>query len=143
MFPQFNRSIETNKNKTSTVILNYDNSDKEDIDNIEYTNDRIINMLMSLNLLQIKNFEMFCKKNNINLIWSTWCQYSGEKIQIQQLHDNYVNVVNEKTVADFAIMYSKDLKSIEIERTDKVHHGEIFHEFWADSLYNRYLENLK
>lgn len=141
MFPQFNRALETDRDNVSTVIYSHENGGKkEDIDNIVYVSERLINSLSSVQLLHIKNLENFCKLLNINLFWSTWCQESGTKVIDEQIFNNYVNVVNEKNVVDFALMYKKDIKDIEISRTDKVHHGEIFHDFWSDSLYNKYME---
>lgn len=140
LFPQFNRLLEANEKSTSSLILdNISQNKKDKLDNIEYVDERIIDSVTSSNLMQIKNFEMFCNVLGINLIWSTWCQKSGKKVIEQDITSNYINLVNEKNVYDFAVMFNKDIDSIEITRSDGTHHGEIFHDFWAKCFYNRYI----
>ena len=140
VFPQFNRIIETNKDNTSTLILTYDPMDgREELDNIIFSNKKIINAIQSANLLQIKNFERTCEELAINLIWGTWCRESNNKVIEEGIFNNYINLINNKDIADLAINLGYNVSNLKLTRSDNNHHGEIFHEYWAKVFKEEYI----
>jgi hypothetical protein len=139
--PQFNRLIETHKDKTTTLMLSVDPEDgSHKMDNIEYVDERVIDAVRSVNLLQIKSFEEFCRLSNINLIWGTWCPESNKKVQKEQIFNNYINILVTKDIADLAIELGYDVKNIKVSRSDGNHHGEVFHDHWAKLFNSEYLK---
>jgi hypothetical protein len=144
VFPELNRCIETDSKKTATVSLfEIVPGILEEYDNILHSSSKIVNMVRSVNLLQIKNFEMYCKNIGINLIWSNWSNESEEKILEEGFFNNYVSIINEKDIADKAIELGYNYKTLELTRPDGNHHGEIFHDYWANIFYNKYKDSIK
>ncbi len=144
-FPQFNRIIESNLTQVSTITFGDIPHDKKEksLDNVIFVEDRIINSIQSNNLMQIKNFERFCEELGINLIWGTWCSTSHNKSLEENIFKHYVSIVNPSKIADLAVDLEYELNEETITRADKNHHGEIFHEYWANVFYNKYKENAK
>lgn len=139
IFPHFNRMIETSKDKTSTVIVTRDPKDgRHKSDNIEFSYPRMINIIQSGNLLQIKNFERLCNELDINLIWSTWCNESSNKASEEEIFNDYISIVNDKDMTDLALDLGYSVSNIKLVRADGNHHGEIFHEYWSQIFEKEY-----
>lgn len=142
IFPGFNRIVENDSIEYTTATF-FPNTEKKEVEfgNISYTSKRIMDILYSVNLLQIKNLEMFCKHLNINLKWSSWDLESNKKIIKFNAFDNYIDITDYKDITDHAIDLGYDHKTLRLTRADGSHHGEIFHDYWANVFYYKYEED--
>lgn len=144
IFPGFNRIIESESQGfiTCTVYPEEENHN-ESYGPVSFASKRVLDMIRSVNALQIKTFEMFCKEQNINLIWSTWHSNSNDHALRLNTYKNYVSILSDKDIAEHAIDLGYSSKTLKLTRADGAHHGEIFHDYWANVFYNKYKENIK
>jgi hypothetical protein len=144
IFPGFNRIVESSSKDFATVTL-FPEEERHDIQDgpIMYESDRILDIVRSVNMIQIKNFEMICKELGVNLIWSTWDLKSSNQILKYNNFNRYVNIVNDKDIASHATNMSNNSIALKLTRADGYHHGELFHDYWSNVFYSNYKENIK
>ncbi len=144
IFPGFNRVIESgSKSFTTCTVYPEEESHEESYGSVEFAPRRVVDMIRSVNALQIKNFEMFCREQNIDLLWSTWDSKSDDYISGLNTYSNYASIISDKDIAEYAIDLGYNLKTLKLTRSDGSHHGEIFHDYWSNVFYNKYKENIK
>jgi hypothetical protein len=144
VFPGFNRIIESeSKSFTACTVYPDEELHEESHEQLSPASKRVVDMIRSVNALQIKNFEMFCREENISLFWSTWDSKSNNHILKLDTYKNYVGIISDKDIAEHAIDLGYKIKTLELTRSDGVHHGEIFHDYWSNVFYNKYKENIK
>lgn len=144
VFPGFNRIIESeSQGFTTCTVYPEEERRSESHGSVSFASKRILDMIRSVNALQIKTFEMFCKEQSIDLIWSTWHSNSNDHALKLNTYKNYVSIVSDKDIAEHAIDLGYSPKTLRLTRVDGAHHGEIFHDYWANVFYNKYKENIK
>lgn len=137
IFPDFNRLIEN----LGTLALVQEKPDKTDFPhNLEATTPRIANAVKSLNLISIKNFENFCEMIGIKLIWGTWHLESHKFIIQDRVCNNYINILDDKKMANFFIKNNIVFNNTTMSRSDGNHCGEPIHEYWSHAFYSEFLE---
>ncbi len=141
IFPQLNRIIESTVHHVSSVTFT-PQPDEEQlvVGNIKYSDEKTINCIKTSNVLQIKNLETLCKHLGINLYWGLWSLESHYKIIEEDMFDNYIDLVDEKEIAD--LILSNRHSDAKLTRSDGNHHGEIFHSHWSNKFYQAYCERV-
>jgi hypothetical protein len=143
IFPGFSRILETGNKDFITVTFSQHKGQISDHSGpLDFTSKRILNIIKSVQVAQIKNFEMFCKELKINLFWSTWDLKSQTNASDHKSFERYVSIVSDKDIAEHAVDLGYNSKTFKLNRADGDHHGEIFHDYWANVFYNNYKESL-
>lgn len=144
IFPGFNRIVNNGSKEHSTVTF-FPEIEKNatEVGNIAYTSKNVMDVLDSVNLLQIKNLEMFCKYLDINLKWSSWDLKSSKQVINFNSFDNYISITDYKDITDYAVDLGYVYKTFKLTRADNAHHGEIFHDYWTKVFFDNYKEDAR
>jgi hypothetical protein len=82
-------------------------------------------------------FEDFCSVSEIKLVWGSWEPIDNYNFDKLKIFNNFVSLSEAET--DLPALVEKyresmKLRSNDLEKRDG-HHGRIFHEYWADSMF--------
>ncbi len=109
------------------------------------------NKVLSLVAYQLYfSLEQYCLSNNIKLFSFTYTQLEDDDYPSKEfLNNNFINfktfyLMDTKDLENFVSKYYKNSKNKDflLIARDNGHLGIAYHEYWAEFIYNKYLESL-
>lgn len=98
----------------------------------------ILKLLVYQNYLML---EQYCKSNNIKLFSFSWNEITQHFMS--ELFKNTYYTINQKTIENYLYEYSNNTKDpYSINARDGIHFGTGYNLYWANFIYERYLNTL-
>jgi hypothetical protein len=93
------------------------------------------------NILVLKNFESFCKINNIKLLWFCWDRNSQKIYEFLNFNNLIKTETIEHNINNITINFANENHKYWDWAADGDHQGLKFHMSWSDIFYNELKDN--